>query len=303
MRDTPPGEALLDEAGNLFDLMTELFNLPLEEKQKYDFAAKRMYFGYKGKGKEILDASGVKDRNEQYNISKDDILSVSDPLPAPDVITNHRAGLKQYIESNYSIMMTLLDSLSTSLQLPADTLASLHRLNRPSGCHVRFISTPPLEASTPTTHALGGEHTDFGTLTILLNRLGGLQVLLPGSEDWVYVKPVPGCAIVNLGDAMVKFSGGLLRSNLHRVIRPPGEQWRVGRQSLVYFLRPEHEVVLSRLRGGLVEEFGVGEYEGVSSREWLERRHIGRKVEFFKGLESWESLKGTEGRVELVSAN
>lgn len=70
MQNTTDGESLLKEAGNLFNLMTDFFNLPLEEKQKYDFAAKRMYFGYKGKGREILDAKGNLDINEQYNVGK-----------------------------------------------------------------------------------------------------------------------------------------------------------------------------------------------------------------------------------------
>lgn len=49
---------------------------------------------------------------------------------------------------------------------------------------------------------------------------------------------------------MVKFSAGILRSNLHRVVTPPGEQARHTRYSLVYFSRPEHEVVMKRASGG-----------------------------------------------------
>jgi isopenicillin N synthase-like dioxygenase len=115
---------------------------------------------------------------------------------------------------------------------------------------------------------------------------------------------MPGSAVVNLGDAMVKFSGGILRSNLHRVVSPPGEQAREVRRSLVYFSRPEHDVVLTRLKGGLVDELGDGgveEEEGVSAREWLARRHIGRKIEFFKGKESWEGSMGTEARSLVVT--
>ena len=70
---------------------------------------------------------------------------------------------------------------------------------------------------------------------MLFNRLGGLQVRLPeemrarlrsrNGEDgegdvaggWAYVLPLPGHAIVNLGDALVKFSAGVLTSNIHRV--------------------------------------------------------------------------------------
>jgi isopenicillin N synthase-like dioxygenase len=218
------------------------------------------------------------------------------------VITTNRQFLTSYITTNTTILTTLFASLSTSLRLPADTFASRHTLAAPSGCHIRFISAPPQEASTRSNSL--GEHTDFGSLTILLNRLGGLQVQLPGTEEWVYVQPMPGCAIVNLGDAMVRFSGGILRSNLHRVVSPPGEQAQEVRRSLVYFSRPEHNVVLTRLRGGLVDELGDGavEEEGVSAREWLVRRHIGRKIEYFEGKESWEGSMGTEAR-PLVSTH
>jgi isopenicillin N synthase-like dioxygenase len=141
-----------------------------------------------------------------------------------------------------------------------------------------------------------GEHTDFGSLAILFNRIGGRQVQLPGTSDWVYVRPVPGCAIINLGDAMVKFSAGLLQSNLHRVVSPPGTQADLVQYSLVYFCRPEHDVKLRRLRGREIDRVaGFEEGEGESSREWLSRRHLGRKMQFFKGEESWEGAKGTEG--------
>jgi isopenicillin N synthase-like dioxygenase len=109
---------------------------------------------------------------------------------------------------------------------------------------------------------------------------------------------MPGCAIVNLGDAMVKFSAEILRSNLHRVVAPPGVQAEMVRYSLVYFSRPEYDVRMERVKGGLVDEVPGGEEEvGESTREWLKRRHQGRKVQFFKGSESWEGAKGTEARL------
>ena len=80
---------------------------------------------------------------------------------------------------------------------------------------------------------------------------------------------------------MVKFSGGILRSNLHRVVSPPGEQAKEVRRSLVYFSRPEHDVVLTRLRGGFVDE--LGDELGVEG--W----RSGRKCEGVAGEEAyWE---------------
>ena len=216
--------------------------------------------------------------------------------PVPDILSNNVDLILRYINENNTVLRTLFDSFTTAMNLPSSSsFASRHRLGVRSGCHVRFIRTPP-----PTTESRGtalGEHTDFGSLTILFNHIGGLQVLLPGTQDWVYVKPIPGCAIINLGDAMVKFSAGLLRSNLHRVVSPPGRQSELVRYSLVYFCRPEHEVVLKRLKGGDVDAVSDqrDDGEGVSAEEWLKRRHMGRKMQYFKGEESWECAKGTEG--------
>lgn len=225
------------------------------------------------------------------------MLSISPSIPAPAIIKNRRTDLQTYIHINFGILDVLFKSLSKSLHLPPSTFSDMHRLSASSGCHVRFISAPPAEL-TDSAAALG-EHTDFGSLTILMNRLGGLQVQLPESGDWVYVRPIPGCAIVNLGDAMVKFTGGVLRSNLHRVVSPPGLQASETRYSLVYFSRPEHDVILRRLKGGLIDEqmtSRADDEEGVKSKDWLLRRAMGRKIEFFKGPESWENAKGTEGQ-------
>jgi isopenicillin N synthase-like dioxygenase len=68
VRGTPEGRHLLQQADEMFDLMNEFFSLPLEEKAKYDFAAKKSYFGYKGIGKEVVDGKGTRDKNEIYNV-------------------------------------------------------------------------------------------------------------------------------------------------------------------------------------------------------------------------------------------
>jgi hypothetical protein len=62
------GETLQKQADQLFVVGEELFDLPLEEKNKYDFSAQKSYFGYKGMGTNVVDAKGNLDRNEFYNV-------------------------------------------------------------------------------------------------------------------------------------------------------------------------------------------------------------------------------------------
>lgn len=119
-------------------------------------------------------------------------------------------------------------------------------------------------------------------------------------EQWVYVKPLPGHCIINLGDALVKFSSSILRSNIHRVVSPPGPQAETTRYSLVYFSRPEDQVLLRPLvespevRERVEEEgrkTGVNgmEEKAMSSKDWILKRALGRR-----GIGRFEDSQGTE---------
>jgi len=57
---------ILDDADKLFKLGEELYDLPVEEKKKYDFMHQNSYFGYKGFGANVVDKTGRTDRNEFY---------------------------------------------------------------------------------------------------------------------------------------------------------------------------------------------------------------------------------------------
>ena len=234
-------------------------------------------------------------QTNETQIPKDDFLGISDkPFAHPDLLYQNEDLIKSYIHDSHKLVTFLLSLLNSHLQLPEGTLQSLHRVDQPSGDQIRIIKSPPQPPSDQRT-ALG-KHTDFGSLTILFNRLGGLQILPPpslappGEElEWTYVKPLPGHCIINLGDAMTKFSGGLLRSNIHRVVSPPGEQAKETRYSLVYFSRPEDKVVLKRLEGGIIPKEKDGEDgEAMNSKEWIKLQALRlRRV----GVESEEERR------------
>lgn len=198
------------------------------------------------------------------------------------------------MQGSHAIVTLILDILNDQLSLPKGTLPNLHRRQAVSGDQVRFVKAPPQPADDRRT-ALG-QHTDFGSLTVLFNRVGGLQVLPPGAEaEWVHVRPLPGHAIVNLGDAMVKFTNGLFRSNIHRVVAPPGLQAESTRYSLVYFARPEDSVMLRRLEGSeRIPRMGDGQVEEeINSKDWIIRRALGTRVDLVDDID-YEKSAGTE---------
>ena len=140
-------------------------------------------------------------------------------------------------------------------------------------------------------------HTDFGSVTLLWNILGGLQILPPGnngddpnvSDAWEYVQPQQGCAVVNMGDAMVEFSGGIVRSNLHRVWYAPGEQALVDRYSIAYFTRPEDDVLMKRLSGAGEEG---AETEGTGQKLTAKKWSAMKSEMYRKGMGTMKSSGG-----------
>ncbi|KAH9932074.1 Clavaminate synthase-like protein [Epithele typhae] len=301
-----------DEVDAMFEIGAETLALPLSEKMKFEQGDNGDSFGYKAKGTIATDLKGTKDTVEFLNIAQDDVLSWPRPSHRtyPSTVNARMAnGIIPFVRKSMAVNNTILDILERRLCLPKGTLEALHDTSSMCGSEARVIKTPPNQST-----AGIGAHTDFGTLTFLHNRLGGLQVMPPGTNEWLYVKPLPGHAICNIGDALAIFSGGILRSNLHRVMPPPGPQARFERYSVAFFTRPNNDVVLRPIseHSALIaqaatrhprEEFSTGATAG----EWTARRIRKLRLKNRKGPETWAESKGTEhqppatvGRVQGV---
>ncbi len=178
----------------------------------------------------------------------------------------------------YSVVKVILSHLESHLDLPPGSLASLQQQTKISGTTVRLLRYMPQPVEDRRTSLLG--HTDIGSITLLFNVLGGLQILPARldnlEENWRYVRPQPGCAIFNLGDAIVEWTAGILRSNLHRVTYAPGEQAGTPRYSVAYLIRPEASVSMKKLGGGAVIPAPEEGQEGIAmdAKEWERQKAI-----------------------------
>ena len=82
-----------------------------------------------------------------------------------------------------------------------------------------------------------GPHTDYGIVTILWadDVRPGLQIL-DSSGTWQDVVPVPGALLINLGDALPRWTNDRWISTMHRVLPPTDPSGRaVRRRSAAYF--------------------------------------------------------------------
>ncbi|KAI0062548.1 Clavaminate synthase-like protein [Artomyces pyxidatus] len=292
-----------EEADAMFETGAATMDLPLDEKMKFEQGDAGVSFGYKCAGGNAVDETGTPDAVEFINVSRDDALAwpatVHRTYPAP-VEAHMDTAVRPFTLKSIEVSNVLLAALGDRLGLPDGTMAKAHKLDEHSGSETRCIKAAGGRELSPDKASLGA-HTDFGSLSFLHNRLGGLQVFPPGSDGWKYVKPLPGHAICNLGDAMNIFSGGILRSNLHRVVPPPKEQAAYDRWSLVHFTRPGNSVVLepmsahSSMIAEAVAKAPAGKFNtGTTAGVWFSRRIQYQRLKNRTGPESWRASRGTE---------
>ncbi|KAI4086089.1 MAG: hypothetical protein LQ344_007867 [Seirophora lacunosa] len=292
LRGTAEGETMLKHAAKAFKLTEQIHELDQDELKNYKSVG------------DMKIEDGSPDRMAFYSLSQDDILGNSASRPAPAVVETHRPDLEGFFHHGHIIFSRILSHLDARLGLESGTLISLSPLEKTSGTSLRLLKALPSgRAANARTDLLG--HTDLGSITMLFNVVGGLQILtpsapkVPADSDWRFVRPMPGCALINLGDAMVQWSGGVVRSNMHRVVTAPGAQKGVERLSVAYLLRPAHETSMEKLKGGhaVAGAANGGGQEGfINARDW-ERM---RAVQLVKGENKPESIGGKKPAIMVA---
>lgn len=203
-----------------------------------------------------------------YTLSRDDILGMRSSRQDPELFKIRRKQCQEFYLHAHGVFDKLLIHLDKHLGLASGTLSSLAPLDQPSHTTTRLLEARPQPGLVDSRINFPG-HTDVGTITMLFHVVGGLQILPFGKEptesNWRYIRPQQGCALINIGDAFVAWTGGILRSALHRIVTPPGEQAQAIRKSLAYLIRPPHNGSMKRLTSTVIPPLAEGEPEEMRS--------------------------------------
>ncbi|KAI5917756.1 oxidoreductase [Camillea tinctor] len=280
LRQDALGETIMTEIDQLLSIGKDILNLPEDVKEKYLHDIPKSFLGFKPRGQAKIETNEP-DRFEWFNLGQDSIMGTNTTQPIPPLVQSHFPLFTSFLKHGQSILATINSTLATQLSLPHDAFTSLQEPTKPSGTVVRIIKAFATQEEEPArTNMI--HHTDFGTITLLANVVGGLQVLAPGKspsdvDAWGWVRPQPGHLIVNLGDAMVQWTGGILRSNVHRVHCAPGQQRFVDRYSLALLARPERNASMKRMIGGQGNDGEGGEDDELTAWEWEVKKAMSLK--------------------------
>lgn len=157
------------------------------------------------------------------------------PNAYPGEVPELEPLLVDYLARMRGLTDDLLQLCAAALGLPIDFFTS--RSDHPSyTMNVNWYPSLSALAEPEPGQFRIGEHTDFGTLTIIDRQdgLGGLQVHTPDG-DWVNAPHEPGSFTVNVGDLLARWTGGRWQSSRHRVLPPDPNAPDEELVSLIYF--------------------------------------------------------------------
>jgi isopenicillin N synthase-like dioxygenase len=179
--------------------------------------------GYEGIGKQMLDAGSPADLKESFMLARDladdhPLVRAGVPMQGPNQwppgLPGFREQMTAYQDQMIRLGRHLLGCLALSVDLDADWFDD--GLADPQ-CGIRLLRYPPQPAATDFNRLGAGAHSDWGSITILLqDDLAGLEVR-NADGDWILATPIAGSFVINLGQMMERFTAGLYRANLHRV--------------------------------------------------------------------------------------
>ena len=227
-----------------FQSARAFFALPKETKLKYNRFGSPYINGYTPPNSEVVSRSetsyNVLELKEAWNTHQFDRN-----LPTEDAADFGRDIVALNITFT-AISERVLACLETAMGRPG-LLTGSHRDqegNRNSDMRAAYY--PALPKPVPAGAVRCATHSDFGSITFLLQEdCGGLEVL-HRSGDWVQAPAVPGAVLLIVGDMLEIWTGGELRATKHRVLVPEEARLRHSdRLSLVYFCGPNLEEVIA----------------------------------------------------------
>lgn len=247
------GHGVADEVvADAWNQARAFFDLPLADRMQVAMPRPGYPYGYSPMAGETLTRSlgqtAAPDLKESFAIGPVDrpTHTITDPDESfawsenlwPTALPTLQPAWATYFRALSDLAARLLRLMATGLGLPAAHFDSL--IDRHTSA-MRALNYPAIGHDAGRLGA--SAHTDYGTLTILLADpvVAGLQVEgIDGS--WHDVGATPGAFVVNLGDAMARWTNDRWRSTMHRVQVPTAR-----RQSIAFFHNANWDAVIECL--------------------------------------------------------
>jgi isopenicillin N synthase-like dioxygenase len=229
----------------------------IREEIKYNKLTNR---GLASIGAEALDEHSI-DIKETYNIGFEGTEVPNLFTKNPDFRDFNKVFL-DYAEACYLNIQDLLRALALGCNMDEDFFVNKHNRNSQT---LRLLHYPTIK-NTKEKYAVS-PHTDYGTLTMVLQEsVAGLSVQNLKTKEWHDVNAEIGCAVINIGDLLMRWSNDVLQSNPHKAdYKDSGKSGYM----TAFFAHPSYEEIISCLPAFKGEQ---ELYEPIKSLDYLNMR-------------------------------
>lgn len=244
------------------EVSRDFFQQPVEEKMKHARET-AVNFGWVSVEREKLSPERPGDLKEAFDYHPADD---PDDWETKEFQQVNRVMFKRCTELSYRVC----DALSVGLNLGETFMRDAHKYiglkSNPTALRSLYYPPIPPESTIKPNQIRLGEHSDYGTITLLFqDDIGGLEVDIPGT-GFVPATPIPGTAVVNIGELVQRWTSDALIATKHRVLIPEVEfKKRKHRQSVAFFVHPDNDYIIECLDGS-------AKYEPISSIDYLNFR-------------------------------
>ena len=254
---------------SVFAASKRYFALPVSEKCKLPLEESVGVRGYDAIATQTYGDDSTGDLKESFFIGCD--LPLSDPnvvkrrvFSGPNIWPGalsedeFRRPLEQHYDAVTALTLKVLEMVVQSLPHGLNAEAEVEKYTKfPIAAPMRLLHYPP-QPGAKENQIGASSHTDFGTLTLLMQDGNkGLQILNkeagPRESEWFDVEPLAGAYVVNAGDILERWTGGEYKSAQHRVINASPTK---DRYSVAFFLEGNLDYEVKTL--------GAGEEDGES---------------------------------------
>lgn len=231
------------------------FALPTEAKEKYHDAPGGRQRGYTPFGTENAKGQAQADLKEFWHTGRD--LPPGSPYrdtmkdtPSVTEVPDFDRATRALYAALDEFGAELLKGVALHLNLPETWFDD--KVNFGNSI-LRLLHYPPQMDPPPAGSVRAGAHEDINVITLLLGaEEAGLEVK-HRSGQWLAVNPPPGALVINCGDMLQRYTGGVLPSTTHRVVNPAPERSRFPRYSTPFFLHFNQDFRIEALPGCLAE--------------------------------------------------
>ncbi|EKG15387.1 hypothetical protein MPH_07438 [Macrophomina phaseolina MS6] len=216
------------------------------------------------------------DLKESFDMGAPDDALYANMWPTEHELPGIRDFLERFYEACQEVHLRILEALEQGLRGRGIEVDLVGRC-RENVSELRLNYYPPVQVADVRSGKLTriSEHTDFGTVTLLLqDTVGGLEVEQqdqPGQYISVEADSKTEM-LVNIGDSLQRLTNDVLTSVSHRVTVPRAEQTRESgelqaRYSLAYFAKFSRDVSLRPL-AAFVDAQRPPKYPDMTAYEW-----------------------------------